>query len=290
MATVSRLMFAHLQRSDRVKAARRLGMAAALLGAVACGEVADKTVVIAIGADGDALIPLMWTQTQGRAYSDLLFDKLAEIGPTLNTVGDAGYEPRLASKWTWSADSLSIVFHLNPLARWHDGKAVTAGDVRFAFDLYTDPKTASNGGRELATNIDSVSVGDSLTVTAWFKRRTPEQFHSVAYNLVPLPRHLLSAVARDSVRTSAFATHPVGSGPFTFGAWDKTHTFEVLANEAYYRGRPKLNRVVFSAIGSQAGVRAVLAGDADFFERLTLDDMAEAAKNSSVKEIGRAHV
>ena len=102
-----------------MKSTDRLLMGAALVVAAACGEVGTKTAVIAVGADGDALIPLLWTQTQARVYTELMFDKLADIGPAQNTLGDVGYEPRLAQSWIWSADSLSIAFHLDPRARWH---------------------------------------------------------------------------------------------------------------------------------------------------------------------------
>lgn len=266
-----------------MKLASRWSVGIALLAAGACADVGDRTVVIAAGADGDVLVPLLWTQTQARAYTELMFDKLADINQSQNSLGDSGFEPRLARSWSWSADSLSIAFHLDPRARWHDGHPVTARDVRFAFRLYTDPKSAAVGGRDLATVADSVSVGDSLTATIWFKRRTPEQFHMAAYNLVPLPEHLIGSVPPDSIRTSAFAMRPVGSGPFKFGSWDKSHSLELVANDAYHRGRPKLNRVVFTITNPPAAVRAVLAGDADFFERFTLDDMAEAARTPGVK-------
>ena len=282
------LTFAGHHWSGRVRMPMRvwLGVAwlgVAWLGAVACAEVGDKTAVIAVGGDADAVIPLLWTQTQGRVVTELMFDKLAEIGPALSTVGDAGYQPRLASSWTWSRDSLSIAFHLDPAARWHDGRAVTARDVRFAFQVYTDPKAAAVGGRDIAANIDSVSIGDSLTATVWFKARTPEQFHSVAYNLIALPEHLMGAIAHDSLRQSAFASLPVGNGPFRFAGWDKSKSLELIANDAYSRGRPKLKRIVFLITNPQAAVRAVLAGDADFFERFSLDDLAEAARSPDIK-------
>ena len=261
------------------------GLLSAVLCASACGEVAGKTAVIAIGGDGDALIPNLWTQTQARVYTDLMFDKLADIGPGQNTLGDAGYEPRLATGWTWSKDSLSIAFHLDPRARWHDGRAVTARDVRFAFQVYADPKTGAAGGRDMAASMDSVSVGDSLTATVWFQTRTPEQFHSVVYNVIPLPEHLIGSVPHDSLRGSAFASHPVGSGPFRFVSWDKSKSLEMAANDAYPHGRPKLDRVVFTITNPKAAVRAVLAGDADFYERFTLDDMAEAARSSDVRVV-----
>jgi len=46
---------------------------------------------------------------------------VADIGPGLNTVGDAGFTPRLADKWLWATDSSYVSFHINPNAKWHDG-------------------------------------------------------------------------------------------------------------------------------------------------------------------------
>ena len=82
--------------------------------------------------------------------------------PELTTIGDKGFTPRLAKSWTWAPDSLSIAFSIDPRARWHDGKPVTANDVRYSFKMFTDPKVGSPIA-PLLTNIDSVSVRDSLT-------------------------------------------------------------------------------------------------------------------------------
>jgi len=269
-----------------MEADRRWWAGALLAAAAACGTVGDKTVVISSGGDGDVLIPQLADQTQGRVYNELLFDKLADIGLAQNTLGDAGYEPRIASSWTWSRDSLSIAFHLDPRARWHDGRPVTAGDVRFAFAVLSDPKTASSAGAELARFVDSVSVGDSLTATVWYKARTPEQFHAVAYNLFPLPEHLLAQVPHDSLKTSAFAKAPVGNGPFRFVSWEQKRRLEMVAFDGYMLGRPKIDRLVFTITGSaQTAVRAVLAGDADFIEQLTFEDVSEAARIPDIRII-----
>ncbi|HVZ47815.1 MAG TPA: peptide ABC transporter substrate-binding protein, partial [Gemmatimonadaceae bacterium] len=270
---------------------RRRWATLAMLGAVAaaaasCGDrgATDKTVVIALGDDADVIFPLLWTRTPGRVYTELMFDKLADIGAAQNTIGDAGYEPRLATSWTWAPDSLSIAFHLDPRARWQDSVPVRAADVRFAFQVYTDPRTGASSGGDMAKIADSVTVTDSLTATVWYKRRTPEQFHAIAYNLVPLPEHLLGAVPHDSLRTSAFARHPVGNGPFRFVAWEPSVRFELGASATYARGRPKLDRVVFTIFkDASALARAVFAGDADFVEVLQPDDAAEAARHPDVR-------
>src|SRR5688500_7680307 len=126
---------------------------------------------------------------------DQIFDRLAEIGDSLNVVGDAGFKPRLARRWTWARDSLSIAFTIDSTARWHDGRPVRAEDVRFTFELYTDPTTGAHLAPSLG-NIDSVSVTDSLTAVFWFKRRATQQFFDATYHMKVLPRHLLADAPR----------------------------------------------------------------------------------------------
>ncbi len=237
------------------------------------------TIVIAGFADPDNLLPPLGRTLASKAVTDLLFDRLADIGPALNTVGDAGFEPRLAKSWEWSRDSLRITLHLDPRARWQDGKPVRASDVRFAFDVYTDPRVAANGGGDLHGAVDSVSVGDSVTCTAWFKRRTPEQFYTLASTLIPLPEHLLSSVSRDSIREAAFDRQPVGDGPFRLVRWDAKSRLEIAAVDSFYRGRAKLDRVIWTiAPEMQTATQKLLAGEADYLEALTPPAVAQVAK------------
>lgn len=271
-----------------MRIASRWIVVAAVVAAGACGgeSGSDKTVVIAAGGDGDILFPLLWSEGQARVYTELMFEKLADIGEGQNTVGDAGYVPRMATGWTWSADSLAITFALDPRGRWHDGAPVRAGDVRFAYLLFVDPASHSDPGRDLAALTDSLTADDSLTVTVWYKARSPEQFHSLVYNLTALPEHLLATVSRDSLRESAFARNPVGNGPFRFTSWDKGVRLELAAFDDFALGRPSIDRLVFSIFGDPAtAARAVFAGDADFIEMVSFDDLEEAARHPDVRLI-----
>ena len=73
---------------------------------------------------------------------------------------------------------------------------MTAADVRYSVKVFTDPKAASPVA-PLLSNVDSVSVKDSLTAVVWFKKRTPEQFYDVAYQLFIVPEHVYGSVPVD---------------------------------------------------------------------------------------------
>ncbi len=229
---------------------------------------AGGTLVIASAGDADLLFPALTFSQMGRTVSDVVFDKLAEIGQELNTIGDKGFTPRLARSWDWSADSLSIAFHLDPRAKWHDGRSVRASDVKFSFDLVKNPALGSPI-TPLVANVDSVSVRDSATAVAWFRQRAPEQFYDLVYQVSIIPQHVYAGVAPAQLRESDLMRRPVGSGRFRFVRWEPGVRLEIAADTANYRGRAKLDRVIWTVSPDPtAGVTKVLAGQADMWENL----------------------
>jgi len=202
------------------------------------------TIVLSSAADADALLPPLTMSLLGKQVVDQMFDNLADIGPALNTVGDAGFTPRLSDRWSWASDSMSVSFHINPLARWHDGAPVRAEDVRYTFELVKDTSLASPLSSNL-DNVDSVSVEDSVTARVWFHQRTPDAFFKAATPVAILPSHLLKQVSPAALRESAFARAPVGSGRFRFAAWDRGARIVLQADSSNYRGRPNPDRAIW---------------------------------------------
>jgi peptide/nickel transport system substrate-binding protein len=249
------------------------------------GENADAggTLVFTTAGDADVLYPALTFSATGRAFADVVFDKLAEIGSDLNTIGDRGFTPRLARRWTWAPDSLSIAFELDTTARWHDGRPVRAADVRFSFDALRDPAVGSPFAG-LVANVDSVSVRDSTTPVVWYKKRTPEQFYDFVYQVSIVPEHVYGAVPRAQFRSSDALRKPVGSGRFRFVRWEPGVRLEIAADTANYRGRAKLDRVIWSiSSDGPAAAAKLMSGDADFWENLTPDQLDRVAKDSALR-------
>lgn len=265
---------------------------AVLLFALACtagentpGAAGGGTLVISTGGDPNSLLPPLVASTTGRQVTDLVYDRLASLGDSLNTLGDGGFIPQLADSWTWSRDSLSIAFHLNPKARWHDGVAVTSSDVRFTLAAYRDSSLSSSSG-SLVNTIDSVSTPDSLTAVVWFHARAPEQFYNATDQMSILPEHIWKSIPVASWRSSEQANHPIGSGQFRFASWKQGESVTLVADTANYRGRPKLDRVVWSiAPDFNTALARFLGGQTDFFEAIRPGGIAEVQKNPSLRII-----
>ena len=274
---------------------------AAALVATACGS-GDRpatassassmggTIIIPILGDARDIFPVYVSEMNGRRVQDLVFDHLAEIDPSLTTIGDKTFSPRLAEKWAWTPDSLSIAFSINPKARWHDGKPVTANDVRYSFEAFTDSKAASPVA-SLLGNVDSVSVRDSLTAVVWFKKHTPEQFYDVAYQLIIMPKHVYGAIPVEQLRTSDKTHTIVGSGRFRVVRWEPGTRIELVADTANYRGRAKLDRVIFVPTDAAAAAAQILTGQADVMEAFPNDqlsqlDSSKVARPYTVPQLG----
>jgi peptide/nickel transport system substrate-binding protein len=246
-------------------------------------ESTGGTLVISIGGDPDVLIPPLLASVQAAQIVDLVYDRLANIGDSLNILNDAGFTPRLADHWTWGPDSLSIAFHIDPRARWHDGTPVRSNDVRFTFQSTTD-STLGSGTKALIANIDSVTTPDSATAVFWFRARTPQQFYDATFQMPIMPEHIWKGIAPSAWRGSAPAKQPIGSGQYRFVRWIPGAVVELAADTANYRGSPRLSRVIWSiAPDGTTAVTRFLAGDTDFFEALRRENLAEVAKHPELK-------
>lgn len=236
---------------------------------------------MATAADADALLPPLVRTSQGRFAAELMFDPLVEIGASLNTVGDADFQPRLAERWTWSADSLAITFELDADAKWHDGRPVTATDVEAGYLAIMDSANGAAGRANLA-GVASVTADGERRVIIRYTARAPEQFYA-ASGIFPLPAHLLPSDG-GPLATSALARGPVGSGPFRFVAWEPLERLELAAVEDHYRGRARLDRVVVTISPEPATAQAkVWAEEADLIETVPAGDVAEALTHAHVR-------
>lgn len=253
-----------------------LALAACARGSEPAAAPSGGTLVVAMPGDADVLLPPVTSSLASLNIADRIYPRLAEIGAGLNTVDDSAFAPSLARHWE-HRDSVTLVFHLDPRARWQDGPAVTADDVVFTFALYTDPLVAAPLRPNLAA-IASVTKDGSLTVVFRFRRRYPEQLFDATYHMRIVPRHLLDSIPRARLASAALGRAPVGVGPFRFVRWEAGAVIELAADTASFFGRPRLDRLVFRVLPDvSAAVSALIAGEADAIEVIPQRDEIERA-------------
>jgi peptide/nickel transport system substrate-binding protein len=258
---------------------------------IACAEPASVgaegdtggTLVISTMADPGSLFPPLVQTAEGRQITEQIYDYLADVGAGMNTRGDEGFRRQLAAGWAWSSDSLSLAFRLNSAARWHDAQPVTARDVRYTFSLHRNPEMGSGAGQTLG-QIDSVSVSDSLTAVFWFRRRYATQFFDAAAQMLILPAHVLEKSSVDSLRRIVLPT--VGSGRFRLRKWDKGSSVELVADSGNYRGRARLDRVIWTiAPEFTAAATKLFTGDADVFPWMRSENVKTISRHPELRAV-----
>ena len=237
-----------------------------------CGTVIDAAI-----AEPSTLLPPSTEDVVANDIDEQLFLKLADVGMSTNTVGDEDFQPLLAERWEWDGP-LTLVFHLDPRARWQDGQRVSAADVEFTFDAYKDSVLASPFRTKLR-RIASVTQRDSLTAVFRFRERYPEMFYDAVYHMRILPAHLLRSVPRDQWKTAPFGRQPVGSGPYKFVRWQSAQSIELEADSTFFLGRPGIRRLIWRFTPNlQVAVTQVIADQADVREQLVTPENVERVR------------
>ena len=136
----------------------------ALPGAFAGGQAEDSDEkappkkVLTIGVDQEAvgLDPHIVTAFSSMRRIDLLYNRLVRLDENLAVV------PDLAESWE-IPDNLTYIFHLKQGVKFHNGRELTAEDVKYSFERILDSETGSPGRSYIAL-VEDIEVLDTYTV------------------------------------------------------------------------------------------------------------------------------
>ena len=255
---------------------RRLiaGVAAATIVAVPAAAVppaqAADPVVFTVGilSDIDSLNPFTGILAESYEmfqlqYSTLLSSSSADFTP------DAG----LAESWEASADGKTWTYTLRPDLVWSDGTPLTANDVVYTFERILNGRYEQRNYGNYVRNITSVTAPDDRTVVMTTRVPSPIMERLAVYIL---PEHVWSSV--DAKAVKSFANEPaegetlVGSGPFLVVERRTGQFIRMVANDTYFKGRPKVDELVFRIYNNPDALgQALIKGEIDFASGLTAD-------------------
>lgn len=249
---------------------RRYGLLGLALLLAACGERRDAcadcgTVVVAAVGEPTSLLPPLVFETVARDISDQIFERLANLESGGSPIDPAAFRPALAERWK-RLDALTWRFHLRPNARWHDGRPVTADDVVFSFDAFSDSIIDAPARPYLAGV--RATAEDSATIRIRFTRSSPEQLYDATYHVRVLPRHVWQAIPRDRWAADTSLSHLVGSGPYRLHEWRRGQFLAVAADTLRASGPlPAVRRAVWRFVSDpDAALNLMLSHQADLLE------------------------
>ncbi len=201
------------------------------------------------GDEPRTLDPALVEDATSAEYVVEIFSGLVGLNEKLEVV------PDLAERWEISGDGKTYTFFLREDARFHNGQRVTAADFKYSLERACHPRTGST--------VASVYLGDIVGAKEMLAGQTAEisgvqvlDEHTLriaidapkAYFLAKLTYSTAFVVDQENVRQSNWLERPNGTGPFRLR--ERSEQQIVLGpNEYYYRGKPKLEQVVFLLSG-----------------------------------------
>jgi hypothetical protein len=198
------------------------------------------------------------------------------------SVKDGAYDqliPELAESWSTSTDGLVWTIKLRDGVKWHDGEKFTADDVKYSIEVCLDPKGGgcSNAGtltpivgvKEFqagtAKEVTGVKVVDPLTVEITTTAPSANLIDGFAETWM-VPKHSLGLVPTDQHKTTDWwTTKAIGTGPFKWKTYTPGQSIELVRNDDYWRGAPKLDGIIRRQFKDPAtALLAFEAGEIDF--------------------------
>ncbi len=199
-------------------------------------------------AEPDSLSTLLSTQITTVDLSYLMFSYFFNVDDHNNFVPEiATVVPTLANGGI-SADGKTITYHLRRGVRWQDGAPLTSRDIVFTFQAIMNPRN----NVQVRTGYDqiaNVEAKDDYTVVVHMKTVFSPiiaYFMGIQGGFSILPAHLLSQYP--DLNHVAWNNAPVGSGPFKFVEWVHGDHITLVANPGYWRGSPKLKKIIFRVV------------------------------------------
>lgn len=182
-------------------------------------------------------------------------------------------EPALAEKWELSADGKTYTFHLRPNVRFHNGRVLTAEDVKWSWERAVAPQTRSSvavnyldgvvGLKDCAAGktpaLAGVRVVNPQTLTVTLDRPR-------AYFLSMLAYTSNWIVCREAVPISSEfkAENVVGTGAFRLTEYKPGERIVLEAWKEYWDGKPSLLRIELPILLSgEAQYNSFVAGELD---------------------------
>ncbi len=258
-----------------------VGLFAASLTGVspAGGQAAPRTVKVAIKGNENNITPFTvgfganpaTNDIQHLVYDSLFWSQVKEEP-----------EPWLAEK-AESADGGKVwTVTLRQGVLWQDGRPFTADDVAFSYEYYK--KNGGSSGRYAhhvadIPAFDRSEVVNPTTIKLFFASPAPQFKIMPGADLPIIARHIFESVADPGKATTNL---PVGTGPFKLVELVPDQRYRFEANQAYFKGKPRIDRLELVVIKDPGSAfTALRTGDVDMVERNVPAELVDQLKGTS---------
>jgi peptide/nickel transport system substrate-binding protein len=249
-------------------------------------------IVVGIAQDVESVNPLFAFSVDEGSISELLYLGLVQHNWDKEK-GEITSEPLLAKDWEWNADTSSLLINLRDDVKWSDGEKLTAEDVVFSYDVFSDPVVESrlfgSFNKFYTDSAGHINTGKTFEVLSPHKLRINFLPHShpgiFNIDLPILPEHVYGKITRKDLATSELNSRPVVNGAYVLDNWDKNQSLTIKANTGsflYHDGI--INKIIFKIIPEYTSrITQLKKGEIDLCELIKPEDASELGKLKNIE-------
>lgn len=186
--------------------------------------VKGGSITLSIEEEPESLNPITSTSGYANEIQSWVCDTLLTRNPDTYA-----WDPALAEKWNQSDDGKSVTFTLRKDLSFHDGHELTAEDVKFSFDVFSDKRFETNHIKSYFENIESIEVVDKQTVKIKFKNNYFKNFDIVANQFI-IPKHIYN----DTEKSKKMTNQIICSGAYKLDKFERGMGVDLVKFDKHY--------------------------------------------------------
>ena len=221
------------------------------------------------------------------------------IDPDLKIILDSDETP---IKVSVNPEEKTVTYKINPNFKWSNGEPVTTKDIVKTYEIMANQEyiTSSkslryNKNRKAIVGIEEYNKGESKEISGFktlsdkkfeihFKKFNPGILWGGGIPFEPVPSHKLKDIpVKEQEAHDITRKNPLSPGPYYIKEIVPGQQVVFEANPHYYKGQPKVKKVVWKIVPSSQIVAALQAGEYDLTVGLNSDLYSKVKDLKNVK-------
>jgi peptide/nickel transport system substrate-binding protein len=197
----------------------------------------SSTLHLATSGNPSRLNPILATDSSSSDIAGHIFNGLVKFDKNSSSIiGD------LAESFYFE-NNTTLIFNLRKNVTWHDGVKFTAKDVEFTYNTLISPKISSpySAGFRFVSDVKAL---DEYTIQVKYKQPYFKALETWMMGIIP--EHILKS--EENLMSAPFNTNPIGTGPYKLYQLEHSKNIILVANENYFEGKPKIEKISFHVI------------------------------------------
>lgn len=204
-----------------------------------------------------------------------------------------------AATYKYSNGNKTITITIKKSVNWSDGQPVTSQDLKYSYLVVGNPKYAGqqygpffsnvvgmdayHSGK--AKDVSGIKIINDRTLSITYKQSGPNLRDGVYSD--PMPYHYLKGIPISKLMSAPQTTKkPLGYGPFIVKKIVPGESVQLVRNDHYWRGKPKLKYVNIKVVNPNVAVAAMKNGSIDMTMDMPNSSYQDALKNKNYQILG----